>query len=64
MSSIGSESKAMCEGPCRENVASMLRRKARHMHEQAVRFETLADVAERMGSQAEAALYDLVSSSR
>jgi hypothetical protein len=53
-----------CCKPCRENVSSILRRKARSMHEAAVRLEVLADVAERLSGNEEAALYDLATSSR
>ena len=54
-----------CEAMCgREGTASILRRRARQMHEQAVRFERLADIAERMRPDDEAAMYELVSGLR
>jgi len=49
---------------CRENTASILRRRARQMHEQAVRFEKLADMSDRMSHDEECAMYELVSGLR
>lgn len=54
----------MAEGPCRMNVETELRFRARRLHEQAVRLEALADRAAHMDSQAEQALYDLLNLSR
>lgn len=53
--------KAMCS---RENTTSMLRRRARQMHEQASRFERIADMCEHMRPEDEAAMYELVSAVR
>ena len=54
-----------CEtAACRENTASILRRRARQMRELSVRFEKLADISDRMSHDEECAMYELVSGLR
>lgn len=57
---VGNGMQAMC----RENTQSILRRKAREMHEQAVNLEQLADSIGHLSSQADAALFNIVVQSR
>ena len=47
---------------CREKAAEMLRRRARHLHEKAVRLEKLAAMSEGLPEDIDVALYELASS--